>query len=61
MCFRPRGDVGPSVPANVPGLDDLLEKERQLLKAKEEAALQGKPEIAKDDASKKVDDSVTAC
>ena len=34
FVYRPRSDVGPSVPVNVPGLEDLLEKEKQLIKAK---------------------------
>lgn len=32
------GDIGPSVPVNVPGLDDLLAKEQELLKKKEKEA-----------------------
>ena len=35
--YSPRSDIGPSVPVNVPGLDDLLRKEKEMLKSKEMA------------------------
>uniref|UniRef100_H2ZGC4 Uncharacterized protein n=1 Tax=Ciona savignyi TaxID=51511 RepID=H2ZGC4_CIOSA len=38
-----RSDVGPSVPANIPGIDDLLQREEEIIRAAKEAKVDEKP------------------
>ena len=61
FCFR--ADIGPSVPANIMGIAELLEKERRLVeeKQKEQQMMMQeneKMENGKDEKSEKVSNSV---